>query len=628
MVVSFIALYSILILAFHFKRRDKCAYRILPYIAGCILLYSAYCLQRIFETRNNLMFDNKNKIKSETFKSSLKETKGDFLKNKLFSNFLKPEKNENYVDSSYVEKEKFVKSQAYQKERDLNDNLSNFKAHMETLDSVNGDYFRIFSGLRAIKESTLTSLCDFDIQFKTFIKKSQSISSQLKSIDIPIDGLLVDLNVYKENVLNYFRVLDVKPKSIKNDVKVPIINEKNIVKEVQNNNITPSVYIEEENTLDAAIINIPTTTVISKPQIIVKPNIVEAQEENGPSNKNQKKMLDKLKNTIKIKNPHQKVVSANKNIVLSSLIDKEEGNSILKNIFNSNFTDFLPHLSQKAPKKYEITVDFLLYIEMLLIIQGIVCFLVFLAGNSRKSVYCPLLRSILTFLLLFNVLLFTTVMIHSHTLNKRCINKTVNDCSFSNNTNIDDFLHLLRKGGNNFNSGHYENQLDEMKTIMNNMILESKRISSNLQSYFISILKNETDKKSNEFYNIFSKLKYIEDEFENIVNSKTVNKKEYYELIRRMDLNLNNIKFQIGTIKYDTIIKNMQDYVRISEYLENEKENLNVIFRDSILNREISSESAKCKRNLEKVCNSFSNLDEIFSLFLTFGIIFSASLLF
>lgn len=258
------------------------------------------------------------------------------------------------------------------------------------------------------------------------------------------------------------------------------------------------------------------------------------------------------------------------------------------------------------------------YIKILVVILTlliIVNFVILILDVASIQIF---ITPILCFI--FSLFIFSSVIIllDAQLLDRNCKTGTVKDCNFDlDNTN--EYVDNIRRTEFLTQSEVFKNDVDES-------LKGSERVTVHLNNYIKILLKDRLYEKINVFENLFDKIVFVNEKFDDLTKNK-IDGNAFYANIQNMLRSLDVLKnIFTENIKEDSL-QLFTNEVRYYYFLTKQKNEVVSKTKSIILGRQQRRSNHKvreCLTILENVCRTRDKLDEMF-VFIT---VFTPILLF
>lgn len=235
-------------------------------------------------------------------------------------------------------------------------------------------------------------------------------------------------------------------------------------------------------------------------------------------------------------------------------------------------------------------------------------------------------RMIVISFLIFDVLSCVIFMAKAHFLDKECILGRVKGCesnfspafaNFAASTNINLKKNLSAK-------------LSAISRSFEKIQLRTDNIVSVLKTIYEDDVIPEINYKIHKFKNLFNKIKFVEDDFNELTHSK-VSKEQYFKLINKIEVELLYIELNFRSFDSKKQIEFYTREVVFLNFIKSEKINILKIIENQIEeNRSDVSKKTldECQIKKKFICKEKDNFDVLYMILLVGPLIFMGFLLF
>jgi len=235
-------------------------------------------------------------------------------------------------------------------------------------------------------------------------------------------------------------------------------------------------------------------------------------------------------------------------------------------------------------------------------------------------------RMIVISFLIFDVLSCVIFMAKAHFLDKECILGRVKGCesnfspafaNFAASTNINLKKNLSAK-------------LSSISRSFEKIQLRTDNIVSVLKTIYEDDVIPEINYKIHKFKNLFNKIKFVEDDFNELTHSK-ISKEQYFKLINNIEVELLYIELNFRSIDSKKQIDFYTREVVFLNFIKSEKINILKIIENQI--EENRSDIRKktldeCQIKKKLICKEKDNFDVLYMILLVGPLVFMGFLLF
>ncbi|EPR79249.1 hypothetical protein SLOPH_1695 [Spraguea lophii 42_110] len=569
-IVVSLLLLGVLALIIGIMRYNKSRNVYIVYGVACVLLYTAYCLEKSFEVEKKLTDVGIKHSEKENNKN--KSVPGDNISaSKLFSSFVLENKNVKSFLSLF--------SNDTDNNSKLKDNESSTTDNEEFAESTSERNGKIINSPEIIKVDPT----------KKYISILKERIQHTQKTEIEYNKYLDDLKSNKKILAESYNKM-IKTFDELNTVSKPIYDDLIAV------DIVIPVYFNIAKDLGGEIINRFT--------------------------------FEEVKNIKETKSTQEvNVLGNNSDAIAASQKSGLYVQTIFEDLHNKSDIVSKSILNEKE-KDVKNSIPFLERLQNLLIIQGILCFVVFLLYLFEFKETIKPVKLIIHIFLFINILVGILSLIFSQSIAKKCIKKDFKSCKFSPELDLEEISGLL---GKNINTSQSHQQM--LDFIKNEFIKSSEVLSRRMkrfENHLGIVIQNHIEQKISILENFTRKVLFLEDTFDDIIK-KTVDKKEFYDKIYLIRGDLYKLKTNMSKIDTNTIISLYNNMMQDNYFFSTEKDNVieNIINLEKNENNQIERKlNNKCKESLDKICDAKEQMDQIGMIMIVFGLLFSILFLF
>lgn len=257
-------------------------------------------------------------------------------------------------------------------------------------------------------------------------------------------------------------------------------------------------------------------------------------------------------------------------------------------------------------------IENLTFIQAFMVIQGIICLIIFILMVCNLLNIIPACKLILLVILIGNVFIGIVSMIYAQALAKKCIIMDVPNCQNRNLFDVEEVVDIL-------------NEREEPNT-ENAVNFIEKKFKDNYDELTMFVEKLETFMEGNEtraihkidiFRNMINKLMFIESDFE--PTSK------FFSPVYAMKRYLDDLQHQMLSISNKSLFPIYRELFEAQIYFEEQKENIGSRIENFLkLNMKRKEDKANndCKKEMKKICKAKKDYEQLALALIVFGLVF------
>lgn len=320
---------------------------------------------------------------------------------------------------------------------------------------------------------------------------------------------------------------------------------------------------------------------------------------------------------------HLKSMSSLKN-VLENLNYRDGTDSELNNIFR---------VKSNSPRGLEVHEDNA-YARHSSMLNAFWVFLVLQFALGLLLIYSAIVRNDSIFIarllvvicLVLDLLSSIFFMIQAHFLDKNCILGHVSGCESNFSVGFADFAASTNIDLKSNSSKRLENVSRSLEKIQ----YRTESTVAALRSLFEENPVAEFEKRSIYFINLFGKIRFVEDDFDELTHAK-VNKSEFFKLIETMELELSQIHLNLKIIDFKKLLDFYAREMVFLNFVKNEKASVLISIENQIEGNKLlesSQKTSRCEQKKANLCYQKDTFDFTFMTLLFGPIILMVLLLF
>ncbi|TBU06169.1 hypothetical protein CWI36_0501p0010 [Hamiltosporidium magnivora] len=266
------------------------------------------------------------------------------------------------------------------------------------------------------------------------------------------------------------------------------------------------------------------------------------------------------------------------------------------NSFLSSIKSKMEDYSEKTSKKENNSVDdFYFYMESYLVVQGICVFLIFILTICQFYDLIFIFKIILIIFLIGDIFFGIPTLIYSQVISKDIETKNIPQCKEDFNFKIDGLVALLESNLGVKNSDPSK-QVEFIQNQFKSIADYEKKVAANIETFIQSSLDNKSLQKINVFDNLLRKFKFIESDFDTLMDNK-VDKNVYYDIIFKLKRYLEKIKNNIFSLEKSKALELYKNVSQLEYFFRTESEDVDVNVQNFI-----KSEAEEMKKNKQSDC--------------------------